>query len=247
MTDKWTCHWIRDCVQFISKELQTLDTKAIESWYIPDNWGVVQACKFCRKGDNSSHRRCRGWCLKIWGKNAIVFSPVEVKGSPIRVTLEGTFNTRRQQDWRGDWRPSPISECTVVIKLDNPTTGKLLCRQHLDMANPGQPGPVWHLQLGGIGGGAERDELRSVAMLRWPTIPMDFMLAVELCLYLFHFKVWDDVRRISSWRKFIKDTEELVISHYADLLTKYRDQCGLESSWLAAQCNQQGLLNPRPF
>ena len=246
MTDKWNCHWIRECVKHTSSELRELGV--LQSWYIPEAQGVIKACQPCRKNNGKvSNRKCRGWCLKIWDKTAIVFSPVEIKGSPIRVTLEGTFSTVRPSNWKGDWKCSPMAECTVAIKIYNSESDQLLCRQHLDMANPDQPGPMWHLQLGGIGSSNRRDELRSVATLRWPTIPMDFMLAVELCLYLFHFKAWDKVKKSSPWRGFIKDTEELVISHYADLLTKYRNQCGLESSWLAAQCNQQGLLNPRPF
>lgn len=241
MADNWSCYWIKECVRYTSDELRTLN---VSSWYVPDGWGMVKPCKSCRRRRGGSHRKCQGWRLSIWGKDAIVFNPVDIKGSSVKVRLEGNFSTVRSPACRDDWSLTPMKECTVVIKLYDPTTDNLLCRQHLDLANPDQPGSVWHLQLGGING--DKQDIRVVAALRWPTIPMDFMLAVELCTYLFHFEAWNDVRKRSPWKDFVKASERLVIPHYIGLLNDYFNRNSRFTSWLAAQCNQQGELNPRP-
>lgn len=249
MADTWTCDWMRQCIEYSAAELR--DLGVIQFWDASAAWGnALKPCQACRSsGASTSHRQCRGWKYGVRGRDRIVFSPSTVNGSSsIRVTLEGVFSTQRPPAWTGDWRSAPMAECTAAVTLHDATTEQLLCRQHLDLANSGppQPGPVWHLQLGGIGGGDDRAALRSVAQLRWPSVPIDFILVIEMCLFLFHSDVWNEVKERGPWRSFVKCSEDLILSHYAALLTQYRNQDGLAHSWLSAQCNRTGLLNPRP-
>lgn len=247
MTEPWTCEWMRGCIEYSASELRQLGV--IQSWDASAVWETaLTPCRSCRSRQRSStHRACRGWHFSAWGRHGVVFSPTPSdQGPSIRATLEGTFSTVRPESWSGDWRSSPSAECTAAVTLHDALTDRFLCRQHLDLANPKQPGSVWHLQLGGVHGGGDKEALRSIAMLRWPTSPIDFLLALEMCLFLFHGEAWEDIRRRDPWRSNVKSSEDLVLSHYADALRQYRSQDGFAHSWLSAQCNRSGSLSPRP-
>ena len=75
---------------------------------------------------------------------------------------------------------------------------------------------------------------------------MDFILVVELAVFLFHHAAWNALRKTSPWRDFVQDTEMLVLAHYFDGFASYKELRLSRDSWLAEQCNQTGRLNPRP-
>lgn len=240
---------MRDLVQYTASELRDLDV--IQSWDPPLDWSdALRPCKPCRNQKSGGvHRKCLGWYFDASERRSVVFVPSSVNGgNETRVTLAGFFSTQRTKASSSSWRRSPVASCSIAVEMTAADSDELLCRQHLDLGNidPLQPGPVWHLQLGGVGGGEDKQQLRSIAQLRWPSLPIDFMLALELCLYSFHRDAWDDVRSRNPWRKYIKESEGLVLSHYVEKLSGYRNQSGQHDSWLAAQCNQVGILNPRP-
>ena len=237
------------CIEHACSELYALGV--VQSWDATNIWEVaLEPCQSCRsRGKRSGARTCRGWHLKMWGRHGVVFTPVELdESTTIRVQLEGEYSTRRDLASSGEWTRTPFQAVTSVVTVFDGVSEELLCRQHLDLANvdPPQPGSTWHLQLGGIGGDVDRKRLRTVSRLRWPATPTDFILSLEMCLYLFYNVEWRSLCGRNPWKSYIKKAERQALSHYSDELSAYLDQSERADSWLKAQCNEVGRMNPRP-
>ena len=245
----WGCEWISECLDYVSNELWARGL--LRSWDV----NVLRArdlrlCSSCRSRKRKSPRKCRGWSFSFRGRNALTFRSLCIgQGPEVLVALEGKFSTERGSEIQSEWSGAPMSKCNVFLLIYDSVakSGDPISRQHLDLANLGQPGPVWHLQLGGVGWGSDKEKRAAVQALRWPTLPMDFMLSVELCLYLFFFEEWNALRYRSTWIRYVKESERLILSQYASLLNSYLGQPSRASSWLAAQCNRTGILDPRPM
>ena len=54
------------------------------------------------------------------------------------------FDMRRPSAHKGSWSQAPAAEMTVALSVYDALSEEQLCRQHLDLANAGQNGPVWH-------------------------------------------------------------------------------------------------------
>ena len=247
MAGDWTCHWMRDCVQYVIDELNRQGL--VQPW-VPASavWeGILAPCQACRSTTKRpNHRKCRGWRLVFSGHQALIFRPTTMRKRTLQVSLEGCFDVQRPHTPRAPWEQAPMRECSAVLRLIDPASGKLLTRQHLDLANDGQSGTAWHLQLGGVGSTDDKEWRRVVAAARWPSGPIDFMLFVELALFLFHWDSWTDLRTRPAWRSYVQVTEDLVLPHYVDVLRGYLNQRTSQTSWLAKQCNIIGSLKPRP-
>jgi hypothetical protein len=187
-------------VQYVEAELRRIG--ALERWVSSDViWeGILSPCQSCRARASSSSRRCTGWRLEFSGARALWLAPTSTHGKTIRVSLEGVFDLQRSRPGRGAWQTSPMRECTAAITLWHAEEDAVLTRQHVDLANAGQPGTVWHVQLGGVPSTADRAWVREVSPARWPAWPMDFMLFVELAVYLFHWAKWNELRKQMPWR-----------------------------------------------
>ncbi len=237
---------MRDCFTYVIAELGQRDL--IQSWLSPaDVWhGALQPCDSCRAtGSRGNARKCRGWLLSFRGQQALWLRPVDLRARTIQPSVEGSFDLRRATRSRS-WQTAPIASCNGVIQLHDPATGDVLTRQHLDLANPEQSGTVWHLQLGGVGSTDDVDWRKAVANLRWPSLPTDFMLLVELALFLFAWESWRELRAQPVWGEYVRAAEDLVLAHYRDALEGYWNHRTTQFSWLSAQCNLSGTMNPRP-
>jgi hypothetical protein len=234
------------CVQYVSSELARREV--IQPWVAPAAvWqSLLVPCQPCAKRRNgATHRRCRGWRLAFRGDRALSFQPVRTKVGTVRIALEGSFNMQRPEGARGSWENAPMQACTGAIIIRDSTSDTPLTRQHIDLANADQPGTTWHLQLGGVGSSEDGEWRRSVEVARWPSPPIDFMLLVELGIFLFQWDHWNDLRVREPWKRYVRDTEDLVLEHYVDALSTYWDQRSNKSSWLSMQCNQCGELSAR--
>jgi hypothetical protein len=245
MVDNWTCRWMSECVAYVISELRR--RSLIQSWIeASEIWqGVLAPCKSCASG-KSNNKKCRGWRLAFRDHQALVLVPAVIKKRSLQVAIEGQFDVQRGVGPPPFWSRNPMRECNGVLQVTDPLRSELLTRQHLDLANAGQPGTVWHLQLGGVGGGEDKEVLRAISALRWPAAPTDFVLLVELALFLFHWNDWSELRDRLPWRDFVQGAENLVLQHYRDALDSYWDQRGRFPSWLAMQCNLTGEIDPRP-
>ncbi len=148
--------------------------------------------------------------------------------------------------WSG-WQRAPVADATFPIELRKIANDELCARHHLDLANLDQPGPVWHLQLGGLAAGVQRHkELEWLDVPRWPALPMDMILVLELAIYNFRNSDWLELRKTNPWRDIVKRSEQLMHRRYLERLKEYWDRQEAGDSWLAYQCNQTSDWNLRP-
>lgn len=196
-------------------------------------------CLSCRK----SRRKCLGWDLSLKDDTAIEFRDFEIRRRRVFARLEGVFSTVRSRPSRrlDDWNSQPCgaSSCAIVVlELAN---GGVIARHHHDLANQGQHGPVWHLQMGG---GSTSNHQFDIP--RWPAVPMDPVLVIELAVYSFFRETWESLRSSNPWRHIIRRSEGLLLPHYYTRLREYCDGSPDAHSWLEYQCNVTGSWDPRP-
>jgi len=103
---------------------------------------------------------------------------------------------------------------------------------------------VWHLQLGGVP--AKNTSLARIDVPRWAAWPADFLLIVEFVLFNFFPLQWDEIRDSAGWKTALRESEELVLTHYAKRYEDYRKVSSTHSSWLGAQCARTSGWSPRP-
>ena len=93
--------------------------------------------------------------------------------------------------------------------------GRVMLRVHFDLANEGQPGPRYHMQ---VGGKSHNDEIHwfpeGLAVPRVPHMPLDLVLAAELVAATFYKDRYDDIRREPSWRGARRASEEHLLKRY---------------------------------
>ena len=199
---------------------------------------AFKGCQSCR----GKRKACRGWCLSLKGASAVEFRDFEIRGQRVFARLDGVFSTERStpQDM-DDWQLQPCGTSSCAIEVRELSEGKLVARHHHDLANRGQNGPVWHVQMGGA---PARDHRLDVP--RWPIAPMDPVLVIELAVYCFFHDTWKSLRTSNPWRRIVKRSEDLLLPHYQMRLAEYRAQEDCADSWLAYQCNIDGAWEPRP-
>lgn len=238
---EFSCRWMHECLLCVIDELRR--HHLLQSWIEPEAvWeGILSPCKSCTT-KNPNPRKCTGWTVAFRGHQALVLVPSNPRGSELQATIEGQFSTRSSEQRKTTWHTHPFSKCSAAVLLRDTATNAVLTRQHLDLANPTQPGPTWHVQLGGVGSGLDR----SLELLRWPSPPTDLILLVELSLFLLHNSAWHTIKDGSTWSQFVRESEELSITHYRDAFEQYWSKRHASGSWLAAQCNQSGSLGARP-
>ncbi len=203
-------------------------------------------CKSCLKKPNS--RKCLGWSGKFRGAAEIEI-PATVKKNKVVARISGAFSFKRRTAPKklDGWQPAPATEATFAIEVRKVIGNELYARHHIDLANPNQPGPVWHLQLGGLTADEHRSKVHEwLDVPRWPILPMDMVLVLELAIYNFRNEEWSELRGRNPWRHIVKRSERLMHSHYRERLTKYFNQQEAGDSWLAFQCNRARDWNPRP-
>ena len=235
-----TCHEAERNLAGILSELRFREI--VKTPYQDMVAGAFKKCPSCRKS-RRRRNKCLGWHLRLEGRTAIEFRDFEVNGRRVFARVEGVFSTERSDSDRSldGWRLQPCSISTCAIDVRILSNKKSVERHHHDLANPAQPGPVWHLQLGGA-----RARDRWLDIPRWPMAPMDPVLVIELAVYSFFNDTWKDLRSSNPWRTIIKRTEALLLPHYHDRLHKYLTQGTGIDSWLAHQCNIEGDWNLRP-
>lgn len=198
----------------------------------------LKKCQSCRKS-RKRRQRCSGWHLQLRDATAIEFRDCTVDGQRVFVRVQGVFSTERSDPDSWEEYPCHISSCAIEI-LSFPA-GELIERHHHDLANPAQAGPLWHLQLGGAPA-----KNRSLDIPRWPIVPMDPVLVIELAVYNFFNDAWQDLRSTNPWRDIVKRSEGLLLPHYCERLHQYVTRGTGIDSWLAHQCNVAGGWDPRP-
>ncbi len=237
-----TCRSTRDSILALGDILQ----KSGVAWpWLQDDTvdSCFQRCQSCKAKSRKSPKNCKGWSFSFRGANALKFKQVDLAGHLYSVQLTAILDCRRQTGV--DWSTKPFARCNPALEILD-VAGSVVSRQHVDLANEGQPGPVWHLQLGGLPSVGPRPPLEHIDVPRWLCMPFDFVLMAELVLHGFFPEQWKAVRSRTEWRMLITESERHLLSHYADRLAGYCGQRRQSPSWLADQCNQASDWNPRP-
>lgn len=106
----------------------------------------------------------------------------------------------------------------IIDKLDD-RKGRVMLRYHFDLANPGQPGPTFHLQAGG---NARDDEAcwlhEAVSIPRLPFPPYDLVLACEMVIANFFLNRASTLLNDPNWMGVLKVSQN-------SLLTSYYENC----------------------
>lgn len=112
--------------------------------------------------------------------------------------------------------------------------GRVMLRFHFDLADRNQDGPRYHLQ---IGGNPQEGEFcwfpESLALPRFPHLPMDLILAAELIAANFYPEQYIDIRREPSWRHAVKTSQEHMCSKYLQTVSRalQEGKSMLDSVW----------------
>ena len=100
-------------------------------------------------------------------------------------------------------------------------TGRVMLRLHFDLANPAQPGPKYHVQ---IGGNPRENELHwfpeSLGVPRILHPPMDLVLATELIAATFYPECYRNLKREPLWKSAIKTSQAHLLADYFDSARK---------------------------
>lgn len=193
--------------------------------------GVVALCASCRK--NGGDRKCTGWVLNLRQGRELRFEAT-VGGRLVHVLVEG------RQEWKygpkRDLGPGlPDSGSFAVTILDE--NYNVITRQHSDVANVGQPGSIGHLQVGGLPSTGPRPGHEWLDVPRWPMMPMDFILVIELLLYSFFPGYWLEKSEYGPWQRAVKLSENQMYAPWRARMETYWNSRVSRDSWLKEQCN----------
>ena len=173
----------------------------------------------CQYRESARQRRIertvRPWGFSISPDDPLRFEPTEVGGLKLRVDL---FMEEYWDDEPAE-QPCKLNVAIRVWSLDpqvcfreqwdatglrdqiDPGRGRVMIRIHFDLANPGQPGPKYHAQ---VGGNPRLEELcwfpEALGVPRLPHMPMDLVLASELVAATFYPDDYQTIRREDSWK-----------------------------------------------
>jgi hypothetical protein len=176
-----------------------------------------------------------------------VLTHSRVRGRLVRAELQALVDYQREPPGREEeWQQAPIGRCTVTVELFNVADDQLVGRQHIDLANVGQPGPVWHLQFGGNPSGGKELSNSWLSVPRWAMAPADLVLVADQLVYNLHPQTWVAMQEDGDWLRLVLASEELVLQHYANHLGSHfaRTADRRSISWLQAQDN--AMWDPRP-
>jgi hypothetical protein len=207
----------------------------------------IEICHQCEK--ELSARHCRGWRISINVDQALVFAPTKYKARTVRPLLHGISDFRRPSSGTSeDWEAAPLAYSTVVVLVFEGVQVTVPSeRHHLDLASVDQPGPVWHLQLGGNPSGYDKFETSWLAPPRWALPPADLVLVAEALLLNFYQDAFQTLNRDGDWVRLVQSAEDLVMTHYRRHMERHFQRGPRrDSTWLMAQDNRLRALNPRP-
>ena len=90
-----------------------------------------------------------------------------------------------------------------------------MLRLHFDLANPGQPGPKYHLQVGGVPG--ENGLCWFHPSLNLPRVahpPTDLVLICEMIASNFFPEQYRSIRTDPIWWRAVRDTQRSLLLEY---------------------------------
>lgn len=194
------------------------------------------------------------WDLEIPVGNPVVFKPCD-RSQDVRFPLEVDLSCKISKLRNG--RPSKEHNVLVRLWTDDETVWfrrdwdasrlendirdagrrRVMLRFHFDFANPSQPGPAHHLQIGGNPEALEHFWIpKSLRVPRFCHHPMSLIMVCEFIVRTFFPNDYDSVRDERTWKGAIARAQREYLGPYYDSqqVTIQDDQLGrslLDSLW----------------
>lgn len=127
--------------------------------------------------------------------------------------------------YREDWDSPNV--------LDGLTNARVMVRWHFDLANPGQPGPKYHLQFGG---NARSDEWHwfpeMISLPRFAHPPMDLVLVCQLIAANFYHEEYNLLCKAPEWTGIVRKSQQHLLPYYTSCLSVIEhEQSLLDALW----------------
>jgi hypothetical protein len=180
-----------------------------------------------------SNRESKSWNYTITASSPIIFKTilhdkVNVEIIP-RIYTDITLDESKLEQ-----EGTPFVNIVSVLEIRS-IEGKVLVRFHIDRANAGQSGPLFHLQYGGHSPGTDRDrpdfELREP---RWAHPPLDIILLCEVVVANYYTTTWSEIKRQKGWMSLIEMSQQLCLEPYFSNIQKHvskKDSSLLDLLW----------------
>lgn len=151
------------------------------SAHLVHSW--VESCSSCKaKGQWS---KCLGWRFKVPETDPLVLGPFFDKGTSVTVALSADMDFSRRSPMNPVlWESAPVERANLTVRISG---GSQELRYHVDLADIGQEGHVWHLQFGGKG---THHSATRLDLPRWPVAPLDFALLIDTILQNYSRTLW---------------------------------------------------------
>ena len=182
-----------------------------------------------RQGRRERPLRPWGYCITPY--DPLRFKATEIRGLKLRVDLF------LKEYWAAEPAEQPclLNVAIRVWCLDphvyfreelnaprlegqtDPESGRVMLRIHFDLANEKQPGPKYHVQ---VGGNPLPEELlwfpEALDVPRILHTPVDLVLASELVAATFYPEKYEDIRREDSWKGTRRVSQEHLLYGYLE-------------------------------
>jgi hypothetical protein len=178
---------------------------------------------------------------RLWGYVVFPSQPIEFHSCRVReydihvdlhcsfkwiITATGTIPTEqnlvlrvwssdKRLTFRKEWDSDEIKGQLEGIDKEGKPGKRVMLRYHFDLANSKQPGPKYHLQVGGVARGDELCWLPSeINLPRFACPPIDLALACEMVAANFFPTEYREIKKEPEWRRMILDVQASILRDY---------------------------------
>ena len=209
------------------KALRTIATKLLEA-------GIITNEGFQALNDEGFKlgklKKSTSWFMEVGRGRPVSFERITDKnGDPLNIVLSAAGIEVDQCDEK----LPPFNRLDISVAVTD-LAGDPVCRWHVDKANDGQAGPLFHLQYGGHLPGF-RDRELPISEPRWCHPPMELGLLCEvIAANFFHAQWLRSLRDDAGWCQAVRDLQRLCFSAYASRWTEslaVSDSTALTRMW----------------
>jgi hypothetical protein len=212
---------------------------------------VRPAAELWRKGSKNWRKKGKAWGYQISRDQPLEFQVCVVRDyetmvdlscaltwpkDPDAEPLEQNVTLRvwaldRRVSFRRDWDAPQIEDMLEGLGK------RVMLRVHFDLANSTQPGPKYHIQVGGIQGQNELCWFHpSLNLPRIAHPPTDLVLICEMIASNFFPEQYRTIRTDPIWRGAVRDTQRSVLQEYFHrcheaVVSDQHDQSLLDQLW----------------
>ncbi len=207
--------------------------------------GRISAALAAPKVGKGKHRRHPRWRLVIRPDLPLSFVPTTTLKHRLKIDIHcdlseptagaptGSHNIAVRV-WALDkslWFREAFDATTLADQIAA-SGRRVVCRFHLDLANPGQLGPRFHLQ---IGGNTLADEFywhpKTLDVPRFCHHPLNLLLTCEFILKTFYPEHYDQVADDPTWAAAVKVAQKSYLAPYFERLHNFDESLLLRRLW----------------